>query len=368
MAWNPQGGGGGPWGGGGGQGPWGSGGPSGPQPPNIEEVLRRGQDKMKSMMPGGIGSGRGIVLVLLAVVGVWLATGFYRVEPAERGVVLLFGKYIDTTNPGLHWFFPSPVGTVYKPDVKKIRRLDVGFRGPDTRMRTQSTRDVTAESLMLTGDQNIADLNFNVQWIVKDPVEYLFNIRDPEGTVKAVAESAMREVIGQTDLEPAMTSGRKEVGEKTMILMQDILDSYKAGILIETVKLLKLDPPADVIDAFNEVQRARQDQARKKNEADAYRNKIVPTARGEAAQITQNAEAYKEKMIAEAEGEAKQFLAIYETYKAAKDVTMQRMYIETMETVLKGSNKVIVDSKGGSGVVPYLPLPELRKRSGEASQ
>jgi len=359
MAWNPQ---------GGGQGPWGRGTP-GPQPPDIEELLRRGQDKFKRFMPGGMGTARGLILVLLILAGLWLASGIYKVEAGHKGVVLLFGKHVADTDPGLHWFFPSPIGEVLVPDVESVRRVDIGFRSAGGSLRGSAVRDVPEESLMLTGDQNIIDLDLAVLWKIKSAGDYVFNIRDPDTTVKVVAESAVREVIGQTPLQDALTVGKELIQNRTRTLLQDILDSYGAGITIENVQLQKVDPPAAVIDAFNEVQRARQDKERKQNEAEAYRNKILPTARGQAAQITQNATAYKEKVTKEAEGEAQRFLAVYDSFKATEDVARQRLYLETMEQVLHGASKVIIDTKSvASGVVPYLPLPEIQKRSGGASK
>ena len=355
MAWNPQ----------GGQGPWG-GGPSGPQPPDIEEMLRRSQDRLKRFMPGGLGTIRGIVLAILAVAAIWLASGFYKVQPGEQGVVLLFGKFIQTTDPGLHWFFPAPIGNVMTPDVERVNRIDIGFRGASEGRRVAVQRDIPEESLMITGDQNIADADLTVFWKVGTAADFVFNIRNPEITVKAVGESAIREVIGQTPLEQALTGGKEGIQNRTQEVMQSMLDRYGAGIFIRDVQLLQVEPPSAVIDSFNEVQRARQDKERKQNEAEAYRNKVVPTARGEAAKIIQDSTAYKERLIKEAEGEAKRFLSVYQTYKMAKDVTLQRIYLETIEEVYRGANKVIIDSgEGGTGVVPYLPLPELKKRAGE---
>ena len=356
MAWNPQGGGQGPWGGGGG-----GGGPTGPQPPDIEEMLRKGQERFRSIMPGGMKTGRGITLIVVALLGIWLASGFYRVDAAQQGVVLLFGKHIKSSGPGLHWFFPSPIATVYTPDVEKVQRTDIGFRGGS---RTSTKRNVGEESLMLTSDQNIVDLDFSVQWKIKNAADFLFKIRGPEATVKRAAESAMREVIGQTSLQLALTTGRAEIETRMRILLQKILDSYKSGILVTEVKLQAADPPQAVIDAFNEVQRARQDGDRKINEAKAYLNKIVPTARGEAAKMIQDATAYKERLVKDAEGEAQRFLSVYKSFKANEKVARQRLYLETMEDILGGATKVILDGKGGSGVVPYLPLPELKKRAG----
>jgi len=378
MAWNPQGGGGGPWGGGGGgKGPWGSGpggmggggggGGGGQQPPDIEEMLKRSQDKLKRFMPGGMGGGKSLFLIVLIGLAVWLASGFYRIEAGHQGVVMLFGKFVQTTNPGLNWYFPAPIGQTMSPNVERINRIDVGFRGAvqQGRNSTVGARDVLEESLMLTGDQNIADADFTVFWKVKDAGHFLFNIRDPETTVKLAAESAMREVIGQTTLEDALTGGREAIEDRTREVLQASLDMYESGVTITDVKLLKVEPPQPVIDAFNEVQRARQDQTRLENEAEAYRNRVVPTARGEAAKMIQEAEAYKEKVIKDAEGEAKRFVSVYDSWAASKDVTSQRLYLETMQEVLGGVNKVLVDKAGG-GVVPYLPLPELQKRQGGA--
>ncbi|HEY9163308.1 MAG TPA: FtsH protease activity modulator HflK [Magnetovibrio sp.] len=376
MPWKPQGGGG-PWGGGGNSGgPWGGGGGGptggGSQPPNIEELLRRSQDNFKNFLPGGFGSGRAIGLAIAAAFVLWMASGIYRVDAGHQGVVMLFGKHMPEkdSGPGLHWYFPSPIGQVLTPNVEAVRRIDVGFRDAtlSTSFRAATAgSDLLEESLMLTQDQNIIDVQFTVQWKVKSAGDYLFNIRDPEGTVKVAAESAMREAIGQTKLENALTSDRELVADKTRESLQVILDELKSGITILQVQLLKVDPPAQVIDAFNDVQSARQDLDRKKNEAQAYANKIVPTAEGQAAQMLQQAEAYKEQVTKEAEGEAKRFLSVYESYKAAKDVTTQRLYLEAMEEIMKNSNKVIMD-QNGSGVVPYLALPELNKKSGGVQQ
>ncbi len=364
MAWNTQGGGGqGPWGGGGG------GGPSGPTPPDIEEMLRRGQDSFKRFMPGKAGGMRGIILITLAVAALWAASGFYRVDPGQRGVELLFGKFVKHTTPGLNYWFPPPIGEVLKPNVERTNTITVGFRGLGEGGRSAGSRDVPQESLMLTGDQNIIDIDFVVQWRIKDAAAFLFNIRDPEATVKIAAESAMREVIGQTGLEDATTGKRQQVQQQSRVLLQQILDLYGAGVAIAQIQLLKSDPPAEVIDAFHDVQRARQDQERSINEATAYKNDIVPKAKGQAQTIIQAASAYKEKVIKEADGEAKRFLSVYETYKDAKDITTRRLFLERMQQVLKDAEKVIIDvGKGGSGVVPYLPLPEIQKRLGGAEK
>jgi membrane protease subunit HflK len=357
MPWKNQGGG--PWGGGGGgQGPWGGRGPSMPQPPDIEDLLRRSQDRFKRYLPGGFGSGKAIGLAVLAAVAIWLATGFYRVQPGEQGVELLFGRFVKITTPGLNYWFPAPIGQVLTPNVERTNQISIGYREGGV-----SARDVPQESLMLTSDQNIIDIDFVVQWRIKAVAEYLFNIRDPEGTVKLAAESAMREIVGQTSLEDALTVKRQDVELRTRELLQKILDEYGVGVLIADLKLLKVDPPGPVIDAFNDVQRARQDKDRKQNEAFAYANDILPRAKGEAQRMIQEAAAYKERLVKEAEGEANRFLSVYEAYRQDKDVTRKRLYLERMQQVLKDSEKVIIDKgEGTTGVVPYLPLPELRRR------
>ena len=368
MPWNNQGsGGGGPWGGGGGgpRGQWPPSGGSGAPPPNIEEMLRRSQDKVRRFIPGGFGSGRAVALIIGGLVLLWLLSGVYRVQPDEQGVQLLFGDWDGTiTESGLHWWPASPIGEVQTPKVTVINRVNVGFRDPgDLGGRVAAARDVPRESLMLTGDQNIADVDFTVQWRISNAGEYLFNIRDPEATVKLIAESAMREVVGQTKLDDLITTAREQVQSQSKILLQQVLDEYGAGIGIERIQLQLTSPPPPVIDAFNDVQRARQDKERLQNEAEAYSNRIVPTARGEAASVIQEATAYKERVIKEAQGEGARFTEIYKSYLAAPDVTRRRLYIETLRDVLAGANKVIIDEGAGGeqGVVPYLPLNELNR-------
>ena len=362
MAWNPKGG---PWGGGGG--PWGSG-PTPTPPPDIEELLRRSQERFQRFVPSGMGGGRAILLVLAAVVAVWLATGFYRVQPGEQGVELLFGRFVKVTTPGLNYWFPAPIGEVITPNVEQTNQITIGFRGGEGG-RAGATRDVPQESLMLTADQNIIDVDFLVQWRVKNAADYLFSLRDPEATVKLAAESAFREIMGQATLEEALTVRRQQVDDRTKELLQSILDGYRAGVLLVDVKQLKVDPPAEVIDAFNDVQRARQDQERSVNEALTYRNDIVPRARGEAERIMQEAAAYREKAIRDAEGEAKRFISVYDAYLTGRDVTIRRLYLERMQEVLAKTEKVIIDpSGGGTGVVPYLALPELSKRKAEETR
>jgi modulator of FtsH protease HflK len=371
MIWKSQGGG--PWGGGPrGGGPWGGGprnnggGPGprsrGPYPPDFEEWLRRGQNRVRRILPGGFGTGTGIALVLIAILLVWLASGFYRVLPDEVGIVLRFGAYDRTTQPGLNYHLPGPIETALTPSVTRVNRTEIGYRSGETAAgRETAANQVPEEALMLTGDENIVDVNFTVFWVIKDAKAYLFNIRDPELTVKSASESAMREVVGETPIAQALAEGRAKIEAQTQQLLQTILDSYGAGIEITQLQLQRVDPPADVIDAFRDVQAALADRARLRNEAESYRNSIIPRARGDAVRIQQEAEAYRLATIARSQGDAARFLSVFNAFKVAQDVTLERLYLETMEEVLKNSNKVIIDksAQGGNGVFPFLPLPAL---------
>jgi membrane protease subunit HflK len=364
MPWQNQGGGG-PWGSGG-KGPWGSGPQSpGPTPPDLEEILRRGQDRLRRVLPGGNLGSRGFALIVLGVLVLWGFSGFFRVEPDELGVVMRFGKQVREVQPGLNYHLPYPIEKVLTPKALRVNKIDIGMRiVDDLRRGGTATRDVPEESLMLTGDENIVDVDFSVLWKVKPTGvgDYLFNIQNPEGTVKAVAESAMREVIGRSEIQPILTGARQTIENAVQELMQRTLDHYGAGILVQQVQLQKVDPPSQVIDAFRDVQAARADLERAINEAQTYANRVVPEARGRVAQITQAAEAYKQQTVAEATGQTARFLKIYDEYKKAPDVTRERMYLETMERILGGTDKIILDSGvGGSNVVPYLPLNELTR-------
>ncbi len=365
MPWNNQGGG---WQGGG-RGPWGqSGGPLGrqPQSPDLEDLIRRGQDRFRRFIPGGAGGPRAIILALLAVLVIWLLTGFYRVAPDEQGVVMRFGEWVNTTTPGLHYHLPRPIETVFTPTVTRVQRVEVGFRTGEGRRSTQG--DLPEESLMLTGDENIVDIDLTVFWVINNAGEYLFNIEDPDGTVKIAAESAIRETIGQSAFQFAVAEGRAQIEQQTRDNIQRILDSYKAGISVNEVKLLQVDPPGAVIDSFRDVQRARADLETQINEAETYANDILPRARGEAVRLTQEAEAYREQVVQTAEGDAQRFLSIYGEYKDAREITARRMYLETMEKVLGRMSKIIIDPNSGqNGVVPYLPLNELTRSPGTAS-
>ena len=366
MPWNTQGGG--PWGSGGGKGPWGSGpqSSSGPNPPDLEEMLRRGQDRLRRVLPGGQFGGRGFVLAAIVLILLWAASGIFRIEPDELGVVLRFGKETRVVQPGLGYHLPYPIETVLAPKALRVNKIDIGMRVvDDIRRGGTTTRDVPEESLMLTGDENIVDVDFSVLWKVKPTGvgEYLFNIQNPAGTVKAVAESAMREVVGRSEIQPILTGARQTIETAVQDLMQKTLDSYGAGIAVQQVQLQKVDPPQQVIDAFRDVQAARADLERSVNEAQTYANRVIPEARGNVAKITQAAEGYRQQTVAEATGQTSRFLQIYEQYKKAPEVTRERMYLETMERVLGNSDKVIVDQgAAGTGVVPYLPLNGLSAR------
>jgi len=379
MFWQSQGGG--PWGTGpGGGGPWGGGnrgnggGPGprgrGPQPPDFEELLRRGQDRFRRVLPGNFNTRTWIALIVIAVIVLWLLNGFYTVAADEVGVVLRFGAYNRTTQPGLNYHLPAPIEKALTPSVTRVNRTEIGYRSPEgTQVRGAAARQLPEEALMLTGDENIVDINFAVFWVIKDAKAYLFNIRNPDATVKSAAESAMREVIGETPIAQALAEGRGKIETDTHGLLQEILDAYGAGIEITQVQLQRVDPPGPVIDAFRDVQRALADRERLRNEAEVYRNDIVPKARGAAAATKQEAEAYRQEIIARSQGDAARFTSVYQAFKASQDVTLQRLYLETMEEVLKNSNKVVIDksAQGSSGVLPYLPLPALGTGTGAAS-
>ena len=351
-----------PWGappGGGGSGNGGF--RKGPTPPNIDEVISKLQSIINRFLGGGKGGAKPIIIGLIILLIVWTLSGLYRVLPDEQGVVLRFGKFVKTTQPGLNYHLPFPIENVLTPKVTKVNRMDIGFRSErDSGFSSGGVADVPEESLMLTGDENIVNIDFSVFWVIKDAGNFLFKIQDPEGTVKAAAETAMREVIARSDIQPILTEGRSLIEADTQEIIQEILDEYTSGIQITQVQTQKADPPDQVIDAFRDVQAARADMERSKNEAEAYANDVIPRARGEAAKILQAAEAYKKEVVAKAEGEASRFLSIYNEYAKAKKVTQERMYLETMEEVLADINKIIIDKNSGEGVVPYLPLQELK--------
>ncbi|GJD86574.1 FtsH protease activity modulator HflK [Methylobacterium hispanicum] len=386
MPWSNQSGGGGggnggPWGnrgGNGGGGPWGNGG-GGKQPPNLEELLRRGQDRLRGVIPGGggggggggglLGSGKGIAAVGALAVAVWLLTGFYTVAPNQVGIETIFGRYVGSKGEGLRYNFPYPVGAVTKPNVGQVNSIQVGFRSSGSG-RT-SMRDVPDESLMLTGDENIVDLDFEVQWRV-NPLkasDFVFNLQNPEGTIKAIAESAMREVVGRRNIQAILTNEQSSVAQEVREILQAALDEYGAGVRIEVVQLVSVNPPPEVRPAFIDVNAAQQDADTVQNEAKTYASREVPQARGRAAQIVQAAEAYKTKATADATGQAARFDEVYASYKVAPAVSRERLFLETMEKVLGSVNKVIIDQNGqgpsgaaSAGVLPVLPLAEFGGR------
>ncbi|NDF57862.1 MAG: FtsH protease activity modulator HflK [Proteobacteria bacterium] len=338
-----------------------------PSPSNsddMEDLAKKFQDGLKNMFGGSSktpDAKKPITLFIIGAIAVWALSGFYRVDADEQGVVLRFGKYTNMTQPGLNYHLPYPIESVMTPKVTRVNRVDIGFRSSSDSSRSGAISEIKEESAMLTGDENIVDINYSVFWTIKDASKYLFNIQDPLGTIKAVAETAMREIIARKKIQSILTQGRTDIENEAHKIMQQILDQYNSGIEITQVQAQKSDPPAQVIDSFRDVQAAKADKERQQNEAQAYANDVIPRARGEAAKIVQEAEAYKKEVVAQAEGEASRFVAIYNEYAKAKNVTQERMYLETMEKVLSGVNKIIIDKQSGSGVVPYLPLPELKK-------
>ncbi|HUR43356.1 MAG TPA: FtsH protease activity modulator HflK [Aestuariivirga sp.] len=349
MPWNKEGGGGnqGPWG----QGPWGpgprkpqGGGPRGPNlPPDLDELLRRGQDRFRNIWPAG---GRAtwllpLVLLLLFV----LFNSIYQVQPDERGMVLRLGAYTRTAMPGLHFaLWP----------IEKMELLPVAAE------KQTSIGDTGDEGLMLTGDENMVDIKFKVLWKISDPQLYLFNISDQERLVRAVAESAMREIVGRTPADEALTTGRLAIQDQVTEIVQRTLDTYKAGIKITGLALENVDPPSQVLDAFEEVQRAKQNQVNLINEAEQYSNQTLRRVEGQAAKIIEDSKGYKARVIAESQGEAQRFNKVYAEYSKAKEVTRERLFLETMEQVISNSNRVLIDpGKTGQGVIPYLPLPAI---------
>ncbi len=342
-----------------------------------EEMLRQAEERLRRMFGGGNGGGRGaqgpqgmLKFLVLIVAGIWLASGIYIVAPDEQGVVLRFGQYVQTTSPGLNYHLPQPIETVIKPKVERENQIEVGFRSFENassavlnRLRQaganrNATADVPDESLMLTGDENIVDLDFTVRWRIADARAFLFNVADVPTTIKDVAESAMREVIGSQPIDDVLTESRKSVQEQTKQKLQNVLDGYAAGVIVTGVELQQVNPPAPVVDAFRDVQAARADAERLENEAQSYANDILPRARGEAAQLLQNAEAYKQSKIAEADGNAQRFLAQLEEYRKAPEVTRDRLYLETMEQILGEARTMYLSGEAAQGVLPYLPLQQ----------
>ncbi|SDA28383.1 protease FtsH subunit HflK [Methylobacterium sp. UNC378MF] len=386
MPWSNQSGGGGPWGrpGGNGSGPWGGGGGGGKTPPNLEDLLRRGQDRLRGLIPGGggsgggyggggstgVGGGRSAAVIAVLAIAIWLATGFYTVYPRQVGIETIFGRYVGTKGEGLRYNFPYPIGGVVKPDVGSQNSIQIGFRsGPGGQGRN---RDVPDESLILTGDENIVDLDFEVQWRI-NPLkasDFVFNLQNPEGTIKAISESAMREVIGRRNIQAILTNEQSSIAQEVKEMVQKGLDEYGAGVRIEVVQLVSVNPPPEVRPAFIDVNAAQQDADTAQNEAKTYASREVPQARGKASQIVQQAEAYRTKATADATGQAARFSEVYASYKAAPAISRERIFLETMEKVLGSVNKVIIDQNGtqpgaatAAGVLPVLPLSEFGARA-----
>ena len=371
-----------------------SGGSGGPQSPDVEEFLRKGRDKVRRFFPGGIGRAKVFTIIVAVAVVLWLSTGFYRVQPNEVGVPLVFGQMTGKTPTGLNWNWPTPIGAVELPRVTNINEVEIGFRSVGQSTSRGQARNVPEEGIMLTGDENIIDVQVAVFWkidtrqrvakrtVVKDGKEevieesvdgirqFLFNIRNPEETVKAAAEAAMREIIGKNEFEFARTQGRVRIEQESKGLIQGILDDYGAGIEVTDVQMQKIDPPGKVLDAFRDVQAARADKERAINIATAYFNERKERAEGQAEQILRGAEAYKETKIKRAEGEAERFLSLYSEYKDQEFVTRRRIYLETMREVLGGMEKILIHrSKPGVGIGPDLSLKRTRdnQKSGAAS-
>ncbi|NRB00553.1 MAG: FtsH protease activity modulator HflK [Rhodobacteraceae bacterium] len=374
---------GGPWGGGGGNRGGNNGGNNddrrpgdGPNIPEIDEIMKKGQEGLRVLMGGrgtpnrggGDGSGGGgegpritrgtVGLGLVIILGLWAFQSFYTVRPEEQSVELFLGEFSGVGNPGLN-FAPWPIVTAEVIPVTRENTEEIGTPGTSR----------SSEGLMLTTDANIVDIDFQVVWNINDPAKYLFNIEDPQGTVRAVSEAAMREIIAETELAPILNRDRGLIADRAQESIQATLDSYESGISVLRVNLDKADPPSEVIDSFREVQAAEQERDRLQRQADAYANRVLAGARGEAAQVLEEAEGYRARVVNEAQGEASRFLAVLNEYQNAPDVTRRRLYIETMEKVLGDVDKVLLDegTGGDSGVVPYLPLNELR-RSGQTQE
>lgn len=365
---------------GGNRGPWGSGGGSGggsgpgrgsggDVPPDIDEILRKAQENLRQVFPSGFQGPRLFGLILLGVAALWLASGFYIIVPGENGVIQRFGKWTDTkATAGLGYHLPYPIETLTKINVSEMRRLSVGFDDRLVMGGAAQRQSLPEESLMLTSDANIVDMDMVVLWTIKSAEDYMFNIRDPESTIKKVAESAIREVVGQTLMFPLITQERDNVAIRARDIMSKTLDGYKSGITINQVLIQRAEVHPDVQGAFQDVQSAKQDAIEVQNRAGAYREDILPKARGDAIRMKQEAEGYKQSVIARATGDAERFNSIYAAYLTNKDVTRTRLYIETMEDVMKNAQKIIMDSDASkAGVVPYMPLNELKPAAGAPS-
>ena len=353
MSWNHS--------GGGPQGPWGSGSVP-PQPPDVDKLIQLLKERLSAKMPNG---SLWPLFVGLAFV-LWMATGIYVVAPNEKGVVVRFGRYLETTDPGPHFHFPYPIEMVHTPEVTQVQRIEIGYR---TRGRTAVS--MLEESLMLTGDENIVDINLSVQYRIEEngAANFLFNLRnppqDPHMAVRNAAEASIRQVIGRNSIDTVLTAGKEKIQADTMGTMQAILDDYRSGLRIVAVQLQQVAPPEEVVHAFKDVASAREDRERAINEAQGYANDILPKAKGEAAKQIQEAEAYKAAKVTRAQGDVHRFLALLKEYDKARDVTHVRLYLEAMEEVLPNVNKVILQPGAGQHVLPFLPLTERATPAGE---
>jgi len=348
---------------------WGRRGSQGP--PDLDDVWRRFNEKLNALfgrgrVPGGgpgsvapkqFGGGLGLLIALVLLI--WLASGFYIVDASQRGVVLRFGKYLETTQPGPRWHLPYPIESVEVVNLSQVRTVEVGYRN---NVRSK----VLKESLMLTDDENIIDIQFAVQYILKSPEEYLFNNRSPDEAVLQAAETAIREIVGKSKMDFVLYEGREQVAAHATKLMQEILDRYRTGILISKVTMQNAQPPEQVQAAFDDAVKAGQDRERQKNEGQAYANDVIPKARGGAARLLQEAEGYRQRVIADAEGDASRFRQILVEYSKAPAVTRDRLYLDMMQQVLSSTNKVLIDQKSGTNLL-YLPLDKLLREGGSAA-
>lgn len=358
--------------------PWESGG-SGPKVTkgDFAELFKKGEGQFKKMMfkNSPENNSKFIFLFPVLVLVIWLLSGFYVIDEGEQAVVLRFGKYRNTTHTGLNYHFPEPIEKIMIEKVEMIRKEEIGFRAQSPsfggssmsgRAASMNLKTIPHESHVLTRDENILDINYVVQWRISDLKDYIFNVSNARETVRNVSESALREIVGNNKMVTTFTEGRSAVEQEARILAQKTLDLYKSGVEITTFQMQKVDPPLEVIDAFRDVQTAKADKEREINQAQAYSNDIIPRAVGQAAKIEQEGEGYKKEVVEKAIGDASRFNAVYEQYAKTKNVTRTRLYFDTMEEVLSGADKIIVDSShGASGIVPYLPLPEFNKKKVE---
>jgi len=326
--------------------------------PDLDRIVKNIQQKLSGLfggMGGGHAGGFGFGLVLAVALVIWLLSGFYIVNQGERGVVLRFGKKAEITDAGLRWHLPYPIEKVEKVNVEKVSTIEIGYR---SNPRTGSKSKVPKEALMLTQDENILDIEFAVQYKIKNAADYLFDVRDPETTIVQATESAVREVVGRSTLDFALTEGRDQVARSAREVLQEILDKYKTGVQIVTVETQKAQPPDEVKPAFDDAVKAREDEQRLKNEAEAYANDVIPRARGAAARVLQEADGYKASVIAHADGDARRFSQVASAYAKAPVVTRERLYIDTMQQILSNTTKIFVDQKAGNSLI-YLPLDKL---------